>query len=117
MTTHSRDDRVIELLEVILALLLHDENGQQATFNLLRHIERRIKRMANEVDRIESDVTAIGGAVDSAIALLTKLADLIRTNANDPVRLGKIADDLEAKSAALAAAVVANDPDATPPTP
>ena len=79
------------------------------------HIERRIKRMANELDRIESEVTDISGAVDSAIALLGKLADLIRNNAGDPVRLNKIADDLDAKGQALAAAVVANDPD-TPPT-
>lgn len=100
---------------------LTSKRAHQETMEMLRHmhehllhIERRIKRMANEVDRIESEVTEISGAVDSATALLAKLADLIRNNANDPARLNKIADDLDAKGNALAAAVVANDPD-TPP--
>ena len=105
-----------QLLEHIHQLLHDEQRGQQATFAKLLHIERRIKKMANELDRIESEVTDISGAVDSAIALLSKLADLIRNNAGDPARLNKIADDLDAKGKALADAVVANDPDATPPT-
>lgn len=79
------------------------------------HIERRIKRMANELERVQTEVTEISGTVDSAVALLEKLAQLIRDNAGNPAALNKIADDLDAKGNALAAAVVANDPD-TPPT-
>lgn len=106
-----------QLLQHIHELLHHGEHGLEAILAHQRHLERRIKRMASEIDRIETDVTAIGGAVDSAVALLGKLADLIRNNANDPARLNKIADDIEAKSKALADAVVANDPDASPPAP
>jgi len=104
-----------QLLEHIHQLLHDEAHGQQAIVARLAHLERRIKRMANELDRIESEVTDISGAVDSAIALLGKLADLIRNSVNDPARLTKIADDLDAKGKALADAVVANDPDA--PTP
>lgn len=70
--------------------------------------------MAGELDRIESEVSEISGASDSAIALLNKLAQLIRDNAADPARLTKIADDLDAKGTALAEAVTANDPDIQP---
>lgn len=69
----------------------------------------RLEKMAGELDRIETEVTEMSGAVDSATALLEKLAQLIRDNAGDPARLKKIADDLDAKGGELAAAVVAND--------
>lgn len=83
----------------------------------LLHIERRIKRMAGELDRVQSEVAEISGTVDSAVALLEKLAQLIRDNAGNPAALNKIADDLDAKGNSLAAAVVANDPDTPPPPP
>lgn len=70
--------------------------------------------MAGEIERVQTEVTEISGTVDSAVALLEKLAQLIRDNATNPAALNKIADDLDAKGNALAAAVVANDPD-TPP--
>jgi predicted RNA-binding Zn ribbon-like protein len=79
-------------------------------------INRRIKSMAGELDRVQTEVTEIGGAVDSAIALIEKIAQMIRDNATNPAALNKIADDLDAKGTALAAAVVANDPD-TPSVP
>lgn len=95
---------------------LAHENKQAQEFNthLLRRILRKVGKMAGELERIETEVTEISGAVDSAIALLGELADLIRNNAGDPARLNKIADDLDAKGSALAAAVVANDPDIPP---
>lgn len=78
-------------------------------------INRKLNKMANELDRIESEVSEMGSAVDSATALLAKLAQLIRDNAGDPARLKKIADDLDSKGTALAEAVVANTPSEEPP--
>lgn len=71
--------------------------------------------MAGELARVQTEVTEISGSVDSAVALLQKLAQLIRDNASDPAALTKIADDLDAKGTQLAEAVVANDPDLPQP--
>lgn len=88
---------------------MHVSMGNQRT------IYEGITDMAGEIDRIETEVTGISGAVDSSTALLKKLADLIKANANDPVRMNKIADDLMASKDKLAAAVAANDPGSAEP--
>lgn len=77
--------------------------------------DRRGELMAGELDRIESEVTEISSAVDSAVSLLSQLAQLIRDNVGSPARLNKIADDLDTKGKALAEAVVANTPAEEPP--
>lgn len=79
-------------------------------------IKERLSKMAGELARVQQEVTEISGSVDSAVALLQKLAQLIRDNAGDPAALNKIADDLDAKGTQLAEAVVANDPDTPPVT-
>ena len=71
--------------------------------------------MSEELDRITTEVTEIGGAVDSEVTLLERLSQLIRDNAGDPAALKKIADDLDAAGNKLADAIVANDPDASEP--
>lgn len=84
---------------------------------LLHNLIERVIQMAGELERVQTEVTEISGTVDSAVALLNKLAQLIRDNAGNPAALNKIADDLDSKGNALAAAVVANDPDVPPPPP
>ena len=71
--------------------------------------------MANELERLTTEVSETNTAIDSAILLLEKLSQLIRDNAGDPAALAKLADDLDAKGQALAAAVVANTPAEEPP--
>jgi hypothetical protein len=66
--------------------------------------------MAGELARLQTEVTEMAGVVDSAIVLINGLAQQIRDLAGDPVALAKMADDLDAKAGALAAAVVANTP-------
>ncbi len=107
-----REPTTAQLVKHIHELLHHPEHGQEAQMALLRRIFRKVGKMANELERVQTEVTEISGTVDSAVALLEKLAQLIRDNATDPAALNKIADDLDAKGNALAAAVVANDPDA-----
>lgn len=120
MPQHSRNshDELVRKLDHAHEHLLEIKAAQERDHKLLLKFARKVNAMANELDRIESEVTDISGAVDSAVALLDKLAQLIRDNAGDPARLNKIADDIDAKGNALAAAVVANDPDApTEPAP
>lgn len=102
-----------QLLQHLHELLHHSEHGQEAQSALLHKLLRKVGKMANELERVQTEVTEISGTVDSAVALLEKLAQLIRDNSGNPAALNKIADDLDAKGNALAAAVIANDPDAT----
>lgn len=70
--------------------------------------------MAGELQRLQTEVTEMSGVVDSAIGLINGLAQQIRDLANDPAALTAMADELDAKAAALADAVVANTPTPTP---
>lgn len=82
---------------------------------LLRRIDQRIETIMTDLTRITDEVTQMSSAVDSAIALLAELAQIIRDNATDPDALNALADELDNKGTALADAVVANTPEA--PTP
>jgi len=66
--------------------------------------------MAGELSRLQTEVAEMAGVVDSAIVLINGLAQQIRDLAQDPVALAAMADDLDAKAGALAAAVAANTP-------
>ena len=66
--------------------------------------------MAGELARLQTEVSEISGVVDSAVVLINGLAQQIRDLAGQPVELAKLADDLDAKAAVLAAAVAANTP-------
>lgn len=78
---------------------------------LLIHSEKTMQ----ELDDLTREVAETGTVIDSAIALLGQLAALIRANATDPTALRALATDLDAKQAALAAAITANTPSATDP--
>lgn len=80
-------------------------------------IYQQEKIMSAELDTLSAQVHANGDVVDSAVALINGLADQIRALANDPVALTALADELQQKDAALAAAVAANTPAPPPPTP
>lgn len=68
--------------------------------------------MAGELARLQTEVAEMVGAVDSAIALIGGLAQQIRdlVAAGDPAALTALADELDMKANALAAAVVENTP-------
>ena len=66
--------------------------------------------MSAELDRLTTEVEETKTAVDSVLALVTGLADQIRALKDDPVRLEALADELDAKQQAIAAAVAANTP-------
>ena len=105
-----REPTIKQRLAHLHELLHESKQAQEFNTHLLRRILRKVGKMAGELERVQSEVTEISGTVDSAVALLEKLAQLIRDNVGDLAALNKIADDLDAKGNALAAAVVANDP-------
>lgn len=65
-------------------------------------------KMSQELDDLGVAVTNVQGAADSAIALVTGLADYIRAHADDPAALRAYADSLNAKASEIGTAVAAN---------
>ena len=76
-------------------------------FNAL--ISQQEKIMAT-LDQLTADVAADTSAVSSAVTLLTNLTASLKAAGTDPVALKALTDTLEANTAALSAAVVANTP-------
>jgi len=70
--------------------------------------------MTAALDRITQEVSETKTAVASVLTLVAGLATQIRDNAEDPVALNALADDLDAGQAEIAAAITANTP-AEPP--
>jgi len=77
---------------------------------LLKLSERREIAMAGEIERLEGTITPLTDAVQGAETLLSELSRLIRDGANNPARIIQVADQIDARRAQLAAAVVANTP-------
>lgn len=66
--------------------------------------------MADILDPIRSAAERDKTVKQSAVTLLTLLAEKLRTAAGDPVAVAAIADALDAQSQSLADAIVANTP-------
>lgn len=94
-------DRVEKKLDLINELL------QSAA---LAAILERVNRMNVELDRLTASIAGMKTVGQSSNALLRKLAQMIRDNANDPAALTALADDVDAQSADMSAAVVENTP-------
>jgi ABC-type transporter Mla subunit MlaD len=87
------------------------------TLALLRGLVQKGEDMSAELDRLANVVKQNADAEQSAATLLAELSGLIRSSVNDPAALTKLANDLDAQRAALAAAVTANTPAAPTPAP
>jgi len=66
------------------------------------------------LEALTLEVTETEGAVDSAIVFMGGLAQMLRDAAGDPAAINALAARLEAKQQAIAAAIVANDPNIPP---
>lgn len=81
-------------------------------------LKRMEKSMSASLDRLKEEVAENNTLIGSVTTLLSELSERIRENAEDPVALNALANDLDAQNAALAAAVEANTPTApAPPVP
>ncbi|MER9336035.1 hypothetical protein NKJ06_18930 [Mesorhizobium sp. M0293] len=103
----------------ILLSRQHDDVMQslEHIHRLLHTLLERTHHMSAVTDRLAASVANLTSAQQSAVTLLSQLSQLIRDNAEDPTALNKIADDIDADTASLAAAVVANTPAANEPPP
>jgi hypothetical protein len=100
------------------------EDQLTATLDRLARIETKLNRvlglslgdarrdniMSKALDSLTKEVEEQGSAVDSAITLISGLAEQIRNAGGDEEKLEKLAADLEASQQKLAEAVTANTP-------
>ncbi len=77
---------------------------------LLEQLLRIEGIVSAELDRVKTAVTALTTVTASAVTLLGDLAALVRANATDPAELNRIADEIDARKAELAAAITQNTP-------
>lgn len=81
--------------------------------NVHRQIEalwERYWKMALDFTRLENDVANISSVVDSAVKVLTDLAQEIRDSAGNVTKAEALAQKLEDETAALSTAIAANTP-------
>jgi hypothetical protein len=78
--------------------------------SLVKQLIKRIDNMSVELEQLSAEVAANTAVDQSAIALLNGLSAQIMALKDDPVKLAALAAELNASSAALAAAVAANTP-------
>ena len=68
-------------------------------------------KMSAALDRLTASVQAENTVIDSVLVLLSQLADEVRnTDPDDEDALNSLADGIDAKAEAIAAAVTANTP-------
>jgi hypothetical protein len=107
------EGRVITfLLVVIVVLLVMILTRPPSDHNIIQRINQLETKMAGELDRLEAEVAENSSAIDSAITLLKGLKDALDAAiaSGNMSRVSAVADALDAKTAALAQAVVANTP-------
>ncbi len=95
-------------MEDVYSSLIRIEQRQIIEIALLARVLQRQEATLVDLDQLETHVSTIEGAADSAVALISALAAEIRASATDPAKLSALADRLDAKSASLGAAVAAN---------
>lgn len=87
----------------------------RADINHLRDlIIERFETMSKELDDLTAQVKSNSDLLDSATTLINGIADRIAAAGVDPTKLAALTAELRSKDDALAAAVTANTPAATP---
>lgn len=91
-------------------------NNNQPILDALKAIQGDISKMASALDQLVLDVAAENTVIESAITLLNGLSALIKAAGTDPTKLAALSSTVNAESAKLAAALLANAlPASTPP--
>lgn len=89
----------------------HDHHIEELLQQSLANEEKILgkeKNLMADLSRLQASVEASNAGIDSAIALLDGLKAAILAAGTDPVAIAALADEIDAKKAALAAAVVAD---------
>jgi hypothetical protein len=78
----------------------------------LRSINLNLKKIMTDLTALTAEVEETKTVAESAVVLITGLADALRAAGTDPVKLGELQAQLDTSNAKLAAAVSANTPSA-----
>lgn len=103
-----RIERTLDRIEQTIA---HSPGGPDNGAALRQLLEGQTKIMA-DLSGLTASVAAERTVVDSAVALLGQLAQLIRDAGVDPAALADLAASIDAQASDLGAAVSANTPGA-----
>jgi hypothetical protein len=83
----------------------------------LETIIERLQKMSLDFFRLETEVSENTTVIQSAVTLLTGIAQAIRDAAADQTKILSLADTLDQQTAALAGAIAANTGAPAEPTP
>jgi hypothetical protein len=78
------------------------------------HIVQLLEKTMSAIDDLAADVAAEDTVIDSAVVLLNGIPGLIASAGTDPAKLAALRADIQGKTAALSAAVLAGTPTPTP---
>jgi peptidoglycan hydrolase CwlO-like protein len=103
------------MIQINVHHYLHFDTGQLAGIEaslseLTKLVTKGFADMSAELDTLTTEVAENNAVIDSAVTLISGLAQQIASLKNDPVALQALADSLNTKSNELAAAVAANTP-------
>ena len=104
-----------QLVEQIEGLVLTAEIKTRLTELHVAQLKAGVELMSAELDRLTEEVRQTNAVSASAVALIKGLADQLRATKDDPAKIAALADELDAKTNELSAAVAENTPAA--PTP
>lgn len=92
----------------------HHHHGLEWIEAALRQLLRQGDQTVADLTRLTQEVTEIGDAAQSAVALISQLSQLVRDLEPTAEAINALADQLDSTGSALAASVVANTPAAPP---
>lgn len=101
-------------IEIMLQSLDGKLNGISTK---LATLDERLTPMALDLSRLSAEIAENNSAITSAVTLINQIAQELRDAAGNQDAVNALADQLDAQSNNLAAAVVANTPAAPEPAP
>lgn len=102
-----------EFEHIVLEKLNKVSSQLENVTSILKNLVKEDKQIMAALDDLTAQVTAQVTVEDSAITLLNQLTVLIQQAGTDPVKLAALTSQLKANADTLAAAVVANTPQAS----
>lgn len=97
-----------DLIALILGRLDRLHQQVETLSSVTGRLEHRMERALMDLTRLQQEVNDVSTAVDSAVTLIEGIAAQIRELPATQAAINGFADQLDAKAAALAAAVTAN---------
>jgi hypothetical protein len=107
------------MLSAVLEFLVQILQGSRRTVSLLNQLLQKVTAMSAQMDDLTAKVHANTDLLTSAVTLIQGLKTALDAAiaSGDPAQLQALSDELGTSDAALAAAIAANTPAASAPTP